>query len=109
MLFRYDAALTSGDVNVVHYLHLLGAEQKFAKGKSSDAREEFDRAISTASRNGFIQDRALSHERCALFFVKEKDNEWASHHMKKAIQSYEDWGASRKVQHLQEKFSDLLS
>ena len=97
-----------GDVNVVHYLHVLKAEQAFAKGKGSDAREEFDRAISTSSRNGFIQDRALSHERCAIFFVNQKDSEWATHHMKKAIQSYEDWGASRKVQYLQEKFSGLL-
>jgi len=149
----FSKLVKGGDVNVVHYLHLLKAEQKFAKGKSSDAKEEFDRAISTgkfdlaslefffayflslylfditshdlsspdplllstqtptASRNGFIQDRALSHERCAIFFVNAKDNdaEWATHHMKKAIQSYEDWGASRKVQHLQEKFSDFLS
>ena len=105
----FSKLVKSGDVNVVHYLHLLSAEQAFAKGKSSDAKEEFDRAISTASRNGFIQDRALSHERCAIFFVNDKDDEWATHHVKKAIQSYEDWGASRKVQYLQEKFSDLLS
>lgn len=104
----FSKLVKGGDVNVVHYLHLLSAEQAFAKGKSSDAKEEFDRAISTASRNGFIQDRALSHERCAIFFVNDKDDEWATHHVKKAIQSYEDWGASRKVQYLQEKFSSYL-
>ena len=104
----FSKLVKGGDVNVVHYLHLLSAEQAFAKGKSSDAKEEFDRAISTASRNGFIQDRALSHERCAIFFVSDKDDEWATHHVKKAIQSYEDWGASRKVQYLQEKFSSYL-
>ena len=104
----FSKLVKGGDVNVVHYLHLLSAEQAAAKGKSSDAKEEFDRAISTASRNGFIQDRALSHERCAIFFVSDKDDEWATHHVKKAIQSYEDWGASRKVQYLQEKFSSYL-
>ena len=43
----FSKLVKGGDVNVVHYLHLLKAEQKFAKGKSSDAKEEFDRAIST--------------------------------------------------------------
>jgi len=106
---RIAKLVKGGDVNCVHYLHLLGAEQSFTNGKSSNAKADFDRAISTSSRNGFTQDRALSHERCALFFVNEKDNEWARHHMTKAIESYEDWGASQKVQFLKETYANLLS
>eukprot|EP00975_Prorocentrum_lima_P029826 6259737-Prorocentrum_lima.AAC.1 len=52
----------NGNVNVVHYLRILGAELAVLSGKNNKAKEGFNAAIATSSRNGFLQDRALAHE-----------------------------------------------
>lgn len=96
-----------GNVNCVHMYQLLSAELASVRGKTKAATTYYDKAISTASRSGFVQDRALAHERCAIFYLGEGDKDWASYHLKKAVLSYENWGAAAKIEHLAQTYSGL--
>ena len=73
------------------------------------AKSKYEQAISTAKRNGLIQDAALAHERAGLFFLAQDDTSWGKYHIEKSIKLYGDWGCKAKVTHLTEKHSDLLS
>ena len=97
-----------GNVNVVHALHILSAEHAVLKGKKSKAREQFKRAISVASQNGFLQDRGLAHELAGRYHLSQGDTHWARYHLEHAELSFSDWGATIKVEQLQEQKRVLL-
>jgi hypothetical protein len=99
----------SGKFNCVHMLCLLEAEMAMLKGKTKEATASYDEAIALAARSGFVQDRALAHERAALYFLDRNDEFWASYHISRARQCYTYWGASAKVQHLEKDYPDLLN
>jgi len=85
----------AGNVNTLHMLHLLRAEHARLQGKAAVAEKEYGEAIATSSRNGFIHDRALAHERFMLYHLKKSDDTyWARHHFDKALQALTDWGAT---------------
>ena len=89
-----------GNVNCVHILYLLQAE-KAAMEKSTDAaRQLFDKAIVTAARNGFRNDRALATERCAAMYESENDETWFGDYFAKATNAYHEIGAFGKVDHM---------
>ena len=108
-LKRIKAWASAGNVNCVHSLSLVEAEQAVSKGDPALAKSKYDQAIATAKRNGFIQDAALAHERAGLFFLAQDDTSWGKYHIEKSIKLYGDWGCKAKVTHLTEKYSDLLS
>ena len=92
-----------GNVNVVHYVHLVEAQLAALEGKNNKAEEKYKSAIATATRNGFIQDRALSHELASEYFAATTNDYWKDYHLDNAIKSYTDWGASVKVAQLESK------
>mmetsp|Transcript_35089 Transcript_35089/g.59569 ORF Transcript_35089/g.59569 Transcript_35089/m.59569 type:complete len:329 (+) Transcript_35089:112-1098(+) len=90
-----------GNVNIMHYVHLVEAELAFLDGKCEEAEESYKSAISVASRNGFLQDKALSHELASRYFsVVKGDDYWKEYHLDSAIKSYIDWGATVKAEQL---------
>lgn len=92
-----------GNMNVVHYVHLVEAQLAALEGKNNKAEEKYKLAIASATRNGFIQDRALMHELASEHFSITKNNYWKDYHFDSAIKSYTDWGASIKVAQLESK------
>ena len=48
--------------NLVHSMHLLEAEKAALQGKKAEAEYNFKRAISVATKNGFLHDKALAHD-----------------------------------------------
>lgn len=86
----------AGNVNTLHMLHLLRAEQARVQGKVAVAEKEHGEVIATSSRNGFTHDRALAHERFMQYHLKKsEDTYWARHHYDKALQALlNDWGAT---------------
>ena len=106
---RMKAWVSAGNINCVHYLGLLEAEQAVSKGKLDLAKEKYNDSISIAKRNGFVQDAALAHERAGIFFLAQDDTPWAKYHVEKSILFYKDWGCTAKVDHLSTKYEDLLS
>ncbi len=97
----------NGNVNVVHHLYTLEAELAVLNGKSSKAKEKFNDAIVTSSRNGFLQDRALAHELAAAFFKAQGDDNWEKYHIDRSIACYEEWGCSEKVMQLSKQLSPM--
>lgn len=92
-----------GNVNLVHYLHLLDAELAALNGNYKKAQVSFTAAITVARRNGFIQDRALAHELASAYFKSREDTYWKDYHMERCLEYYNEWGAIAKVQQLTEK------
>ena len=89
-----------GNGNLVHTLHLLEAELAVLQGKNEKAEENFKAAITVASRNGFIQDRAFSSEMASEYYRGRGDDYWRNYHMENAIKCYSEWGASSKLEEL---------
>ncbi len=90
----------NGNVNVVHYLQILEAELALLNGKNKKTKEKFKAAITTSSRNGFLQDRALAHELVSAYFKAQGDDNWGNYHIVKSRTSYQEWGCSEKVKRL---------
>ncbi|KAL9182970.1 hypothetical protein ACHAXT_004249 [Thalassiosira profunda] len=96
--------IKKGNVNVVHTGHLLAAEYALLKGRNEQAEEQFKNAAKVARRNGFRQDRALSHELAGIYYTEKGDAYWADHHLKKAHEVYLEWEAKSKAEHLASKY-----
>ena len=90
----------NGNVNVVHHLYILEAELAVLNRKIKKAKEKFNDAIVTSSRNGFLQDRALAHELAGAFFKAQGDDNWEKYHIDRSIACYQEWGCSEKVKRL---------
>jgi len=90
----------NGNVNVVHYLHILEAELAVLRGNSKKAKESFNAAIAASRKNGFLQDRALAHELASAFFKAQGDEYWRNHHNECSRKCYQEWGCCEKVEQL---------
>lgn len=100
--------LKKGNVNVVHWMHLLRAESFAVQKKSAQAKEEYKSAITVATKSGFLQDKAIAHELTGQFYAKEGDPYWASYHLERAEVSFADWGATAKVKQVAEQKKILI-
>ena len=89
-----------GAVNLVHNLHLLTAELAAIEGKHKKAEKNYKSAINVATRNGFLQDKALSHELASIYYRKQGNDYWAKYHKERSQEGYSDWGATAKVEQL---------
>jgi hypothetical protein len=99
----------NGSHYCLHMTHLLEAEIRAAKGKLAEAVELYKVAIQSANRGGFLQDKALAHERAGIFHLElGHDAYWASYHLECAIECYNDWDAQAKVSQLVEKYGSLV-
>ena len=97
-----------GNVNVVHTSHLLKAEYAVLKGRNKQAEESFKQAAKVARRNGFRQDRALSHELAGIYYTERGDAYWAHHNLKQAHEVYLEWEAKSKAEHLANSYPFLV-
>ncbi|CAB9517825.1 Transcriptional regulator [Seminavis robusta] len=98
-----------GNPNTIHYKHLLDAENAALKGRVSQAKEFYRKAVATSSRAGFVHDAALACERFAEYLLHDlEDKESAALQMREAIRFYAEWGATRKVDMVRNKYPDLL-
>jgi len=90
----------NGNVNVVHYLHILDAELAVLQGKNKKAKKSFNAAIATSRRHGFLQDSALAHELASAYFRSQGDEYWGNYHIECSRACYQEWGCSEKVEQL---------
>jgi len=98
---QMETFVKEGAGNCVHMHLLLQAEMMtWSKNNSPEYREEvrraFDKAVNTASRNGFCQHAGMANERAATFH-SEFDAEQANYYWHQAFERYADWGARRKL------------
>ncbi|KAL7536465.1 hypothetical protein ACHAXR_007176 [Thalassiosira sp. AJA248-18] len=110
VLKKMKSWVTKGNINCLHQVQLLVAELASVNGKNEVAKKSFEDAAKSAKVGSFDNDRALTHERAALHFLKSDDDTyWAAYHINLSIEAYESWSATAKVRQLVEKHQDILS
>ncbi len=95
-------------VNFQHKYDLVEAETARVMGDKLKAMEYYDRAISLAKANGYIQEEALSNELAAKFYLSWGKEKVAQAYMQQAYYCYARWGAKAKVEDLEKRYPQLL-
>lgn len=94
--------------NFLHKYLLVEAEIARISGQGMEAIDLYDRAISSAHENEYIQNEALGNELAAQFWLGKGKKEIAKLYMRKAHYGYQSWGAKRKVEDLEQKYPQLM-
>ncbi|MEY2831787.1 MAG: hypothetical protein RLZZ574_1045, partial [Cyanobacteriota bacterium] len=95
-----------------HYLHkheLIAAEIAKVLGENEQAAEYYDRAITDATKAGYLHEAALAEELAGEFYLSQGRIKIASYYLTDAYQGYLRWGALAKVQELESKHLTLLN
>ena len=95
-------------INFLHKFYLVEAEKARVLGQFLEAEEFYERAISGASDNQFIQEEALAYELAAKFYLARGRLKIAQTYMREANYAYTRWGALAKVEDLEAKYPTLL-
>ncbi|KYC40505.1 serine/threonine protein kinase [Scytonema hofmannii PCC 7110] len=95
-------------MNNQHRYDLVEAEKAHILGQYWEAADLYDRAISLAKANGYIQEEALSNELAAKFYLNWSKEKIAQAYMQEAYYCYARWGAKAKVNHLEKSYPQLL-
>jgi predicted ATPase/signal transduction histidine kinase len=95
-------------MNHQHRFELVEAEKCRILGQKTAAIEFYDRAISLARENGYIQEAALSNELAAKFYLDWGKEKIAQVYMQEAYYCYTCWGAKTKVEDLEQRYPELL-
>ncbi|WP_392477167.1 AAA family ATPase [Nostoc sp. C110] len=98
----------SAPQNYAHKCNLVEAESFRILGQKIEAIELYDRAISLAKENGYIQEEALSNELAAKFYLDWGKEKIAQVYIQEAYYCYARWGAKAKVNHLEKTYPQLL-
>ncbi|MEH2227881.1 ATP-binding protein, partial [Nostoc sp.] len=96
-------------MNFQHKYDLVEAEKCRVLGNKIEAIDLYDRAISGAKENDYIQEEALANELAAKFYLDWDKQEIAQSYMMKAYYGYARWGAKAKVADLERRYPQLLA
>ena len=95
-------------MNNQHKWCLVEAERYRILNKLAQAMEYYDRAISLAKDNEYLQEEALANELCAKFYLDWGKEKVAQVYMQQAYYCYARWGAKAKTDDLEKRYPDLL-
>ena len=102
------ARAQSAPMNFQHHHDLVEAELHRVLGLNPEALQAYDRAISKAHANHFIQDEALANELAAKFYLDWGKEKVAAGYMQEAYYCYAKWGAKAKTNDLEARYPQLL-
>ncbi len=88
---------------------LLQAEMARIDGRYYEAMELYDQAISSAQKNGLVNNVALASEAAGRFYRSRGREKLAREYLGDAWSSYRNWGAEGKVDHLEQEFGEWLT
>lgn len=100
-------AAASGPMNYAHKLALLQAEEARVAGRVAEAMALYDQAVEGAREQGYLQDEALSAELASRFYQGLGRTMIAEAYLHAAHQAYQAWGATAKVQALENRHGFL--
>ncbi|MEA5553605.1 AAA family ATPase [Anabaena cylindrica UHCC 0172] len=95
--------------NYSHRYELVEAERYRVLGNKKEAIEKYDRAISLAKENEYINEEALANELAVKFYLDWGKKRIAQEYMMNAYYGYVYWGAKTKVADLERRYPQLLS
>ncbi|WP_374791755.1 ATP-binding protein [Aerosakkonema funiforme] len=94
--------------NFQHKYDLIEAEKARVLGQISEAISLYDKAISGACEQGYIQEEALANELAAEFHLARGNQKIAQFYLTEAYYGYIRWGAKAKVTDLESRYPQLL-
>ncbi len=95
-------------MNFQHKFLLIKAEQSRILDKKLEAIELYDRSISGAKENEYIQEEALANELAAKFYLDWGKEKIAATYMQEAYYCYARWGAKAKTDDLEIRYPNIL-
>ncbi|MBL1200420.1 MAG: AAA family ATPase [Nostoc sp. GBBB01] len=95
--------------NFAHKYDLVNAVLSVLSGQKTEAIELFDRAISLAEVNGYLQEQALANELAAKFYLEWGKEKFAAGYIQEAYYCYAKWGAKAKIADLERHYPQLLA
>jgi diguanylate cyclase (GGDEF)-like protein/PAS domain S-box-containing protein len=95
-------------MNYQHKFLLVEAERYRVLKQKTKAIDYYDRAITLAEEQGYIQEAAIAYERAADYYLSKGKRVIAKAYLQEARYVYLRWGAMAKVEQLQESYSQLL-
>ncbi|MEG4571427.1 AAA family ATPase [Microcoleus sp. N3A4] len=96
-------------MNHLHKWCLVEAQKHRVLGEKALAIDLYDRAISGAKENGYIQEEALANELAAKFYLDWGKERIAQEYITQAYYGYARWGAKAKVADLEKRYPQLLA
>ncbi|MEH1854344.1 MAG: AAA family ATPase [Nostoc sp.] len=96
-------------MNFLHKYYLVEAEYYCLLGQKAEAIDFYDRSISLAKENEYIQEEALGNELAAKFYLEWGKEKVAKAYMQEAYYCYARWGAKAKVADLERRYPRLLT
>ena len=95
-------------MNFLHKFHLVEAEKHRILDRKAEAMDCYDRSITLARENEYIQEEALANELAARFFLAWDKSKIAQVYLTDAYYGYVRWGAQAKVADLTKRYAHLL-
>ena len=95
-------------MNFQHKYDLVEAEIARILDDREAAATYYEKAIKGAAENGYIHEEAIANERAAEFYLSLGREKIAKTYMTEAYYCYINWGATAKVKHLEECYSNLI-
>ncbi|MEG4584334.1 AAA family ATPase [Microcoleus sp. MOSTC5] len=95
-------------MNHLHKWYLVEAEKHRVLGNKAEAVEHYDRAISLAKENQFLNEEALANELAAKFYLEWGQEKFAKIYALEAYYAYSRWGAKAKAIDLEERYPQFL-
>jgi predicted ATPase/signal transduction histidine kinase len=95
-------------MNYLHKYYLVEAERQRVLGEMVAAMELYDRAIVLAKEHEYLNDEALACELAARFYRSWDKATIAQAYTMNAYQAYERWGATAKLDDLEQRYPEVL-
>lgn len=92
-------------MNNLHRWHLIEAERQRLLGETTAAIAHYEQAADLAQTHGYLQEKALTYERTALFYLEQGKDIPARAYLQEAQYGYRRWGATAKVVDLESRYS----
>jgi GAF domain-containing protein len=96
-------------MNYLHKFYLVEAERDRILGNDKDAREYYDKAITIARENEYLNEESLAYELAGKFYLARNQNHLARHYLQDAHYAYQRWGAVAKVKDLEARYPQFLA
>ncbi len=95
-------------MNFQHKYDLVEAEKAKVLGQFLEAEAFYEKAIAGAQANQYLHEEALAYELAAEFYLRREMHQFAQLYLKEAYYHYRQWGATVKVNELEDKYSQWL-
>lgn len=93
--------------NFSHLKYCMQAELARLAGHMEKAISGYHAAIAAARDNGFVRDEAVANELLARYYIAEGHDQAAEGYLRAAHYLFYRWGASRKVEQMEELYPGL--